>query len=79
MVWVVSECAFNAEITEVVGVATSEERGREMAEEHWTAKEAHVGPKGDGSPLRWDEHGAFYEMHGRQFRDPYLVEEFPVL
>lgn len=80
MVWVVTECQFGAEITEVVGVATSEERGREIAEEHWAAQAKRVGPMGDrDGQLLWDEQGSYYMMCGRRFSSPYDVAEFPVL
>lgn len=73
MVWVVSECAFGAEITEVVAVASSEQAGRQAAEEHWKSH-------GNGPLLLWGEDGRCrVRMTGRVMSDPYLVEEFPVV
>ena len=79
MVWIVSEAAYGAEITDIIGVAATEERGRELADEHWTEQAKRVGSKGNHAPLLWDEQGSYYMFNGRRFSDPYQVEEFPVL
>jgi hypothetical protein len=73
IVYVVSERAHGAEITSIVGVATSAEAGRRMAEKRHDSIPHPYGP------LEWspdDEASALWS--GRRFTGLYQVEQFVV-
>lgn len=69
-VWVVTQSSFD-ECT-VVGVASSLEKGRELAERDWD-ETSRV-----GRTLRWDEYGAYYFQGEKRRNAGYEVQEHTV-
>jgi hypothetical protein len=76
IVYVVTHAPLGAELEEILGVTTSEEKGRELAEKD---HDKHRDHKVTG-PLHWDEHGVSWSVaRGRRYSGHYSVDEFPVL
>lgn len=76
IVYVVTACQYGAEITEILGVTASEEKGRELAEKDHDEHRNHKVT----TALQWNEDGSAWSMvRGRRYSGHYAVEEFPVL
>lgn len=75
MVYVVTHSDYG-DTTEILGVTSTLELGRELAEKEHDKNRDHKVTTG----LQWDEHGVAWSMaRGKRYHGHYEVEEFPVL